>query len=238
MVQWSEEAIERLYGAARAGETIEAVATALGLMAKDVAAKAARLRIKWPSPDPDRPGTPISPPEPARVAPAKARDDDSIPAWSDPASDAVIARHTAMGWSAARIGDLFGVSRNAVIGRCERRGIALGGQSAAARSERPAPKPRVAAAKPAPDRVRPIVIPRPMPRIDRDDRPRSDPGRPDPALSVRFLDRRDGACAAILDDTAPILERRCCGAPVSGLHFQFCAHHRLRYTTRPVRASA
>lgn len=207
MVTWTDEAIERLYAGAKAGERAATIAAALGLRPRDVEAKAERLRIKWVVPEAaavapeagaerraDVVAAPVAP-RPARVARAGSE-------W-DEARERRLRDLARTGHSAREIAEALGATKNAVIGKAARMMVKLTGRS-------------------KPVSRRPVV----------------DPGAPDISLSVLFLERVRGQCAVILDDAAPILERRCCGAPVSGERYAFCAHHRLRYTIESGRAAA
>lgn len=277
MATWSDEAIERLYAGAKAGEDIAAVAAALGMRKRDVEAKAERLRIKWGAP---KPAAPVQEPMPAPRSEVSGRFGPTG-RWDHVVIDrlrALVATGSSAAEASRALSGEFGesFSRNAVIGKAARLGIVFaGGAAAAARAiaTKPAPVRAMKAARAAPEwgdakeqqlrdlaragrsareiadtlgtskgavigkaarmMVRLQGKPRPATR-----RPAVDPGAPDPALSVLFLERARGQCAAILDDSAHILERRCCGAPVSGESFEFCAHHRLRYTIAPTRAAA
>lgn len=277
MVRWTDEAIERLYAGAKAGETAAMIAAALGLRPRDVETKAERLRIKWAVPEPAggaREAASASLSEASGRARATGR-------WCDAAIDR-LRDLAATGLSAGEVSHVLSrefddsFSRNAVIGKASRLGIVFGGGTAS-KARAIALKPKAArmtkAARSASEwdearerRLRDLArsghsareiaevlgatknaivgkAARMMVRLTGRARPVSrrpvvDPGAPNPSLSVLFLERARGQCTVILDDTAPILERRCCGAPVSGERYAFCAHHRLRYTIESGRAAA
>jgi hypothetical protein len=121
-------------------------------------------------------------------------------AWSKVEDDALRKYH-AQGFSMAQIAGLLADAglpvrtRNSIIGRCGRLGLASR-RTAAPRKVSLRTITRV-----EPASVVHFVRPKPAPPA-----PRGEP--------VRFLDRAFGQCAMILDDRVTIFDRMVCGSPV------------------------
>lgn len=145
-------------------------------------------------------------------------------AWNE-REETTLNRLWLEGLSASQISkQLDGRSRNAVIGRLHRLGLAARSKPAAAAPQRRTTRPSDAVVA---RRVRTRLA-----RIKAVSRIKEPPPPVDP-LHVAFLDRTPLQCAAITDTTQ--FQQRCCGQPVDERGTYCAAHRALFFVYSPSR---
>lgn len=172
--------------------------------------------------------------------------------WTDEAIGALV-RMAGDGASAGRIADALGATRNAVIGKAHRIGVAFKGNDhvgrdlgepvrrpAQTRHRQPSPpradplplngRPRATYAHGSPNGLKPGNPPADyLLGKSRQDSSKSDASRHNPPITctpVLFLARRDNQCSwPLWDDATPQSERKCCGGVVTYQRFEWCSHH-------------